>query len=290
MSTSPKPFAFVLMPFSKAFQDAYEVAILPACAAAGAYAERVDQQIFSGSIMERVYNQISKADLVIADMSERNANVFYEVGYAHALGRTTILVTKNEDDIPFDLRQYPHIIYGDSLSHLRTELERRVRWHIENPSSVEAVPDELDIRLDGKPLNRGDCFEVDVRGEAGYLGLDFAVQNRARTAVRTLVFRAGIATPEALDKATDRSNREFEGVKVAPGRLFMHPGSFTLLPCEWASIDYRLQKRHGNMLVGEAFDLCFNAYFESGALTIPFSIRTRGPGAAGAWSRAPRRD
>ena len=146
MPTSPKPFAFVLMPFSKAFEDAYEVAIRPACEAAGAYAERVDQQIFAGSIMERVYNQISKADLVVADMSERNPNVFYEVGYAHALGKTTILVTKTEDDIPFDLRQYPHIIYGGSLSHLKVELERRVRWHIANPSAVETAPEELDVR------------------------------------------------------------------------------------------------------------------------------------------------
>lgn len=61
MATSPKPFALVLMPFSKAFEDAYELAIRPACESAGAYAERVDQQAFAGSIIERVCNQISKA-------------------------------------------------------------------------------------------------------------------------------------------------------------------------------------------------------------------------------------
>jgi hypothetical protein len=55
-STRPRPFAFVLMPFDKSFDDTFELAIEPACDAAGAYAERVDQQIFTGSILDRVYN------------------------------------------------------------------------------------------------------------------------------------------------------------------------------------------------------------------------------------------
>ena len=276
MPTSPKPFAFVLMPFSKAFEDAYNLAIQPACDAAGTYAERVDQQIFAGSIMERVYNQISKADLVIADMSERNPNVFYEVGYAHALGKTTILVTKTEEDIPFDLRQYPHIIYGGSLSHLKVELERRVRWHMANPVSVETVLDELEVRLNGKRLTKGVRLEVQPRGEIGYLGLDFAVRNCAERNVRTLNFRAGVATPDALNKATDRKNYEFEGVAVEGGRVFMHSGHFKLLPNEWAPIDFRLQKKHGNIAIGEVYEMTFNAYFESGAVTIPFQIAAQG--------------
>ena len=277
MSTTPKPFAFVLMPFSNAFEDAYAVAIRPACEAAGAYAERVDQQIFAGSIMDRVYNQIAKADLIIADMSERNANVFYEVGYAHALGKTTVLVTKSEEDIPFDLRQYPHIIYGASLAHLKVELERRVRWHIENPASTETVPEELEIRLNGRLLERGARLEVQARGELGYLGLDFAVQNRAERKVRTLSFRVGISTPETLNRATDRRNYEYEGVLLEGRRMFMNPGHFTLLPQEWAPIDYRLQKKHGNIAVGEEYALAIRVYFESGVIEVPFQIAIRGP-------------
>lgn len=277
MSTSPKPFAFIAMPFAKSFDDAFELAIRPACEAAGAYAERVDQQIFSGSIMERVYNQIAKSDLVVADMSERNPNVFYEVGYAHALGKTTILVTRSEDDIPFDLRQYPHIIYGGSLSHLKAELERRVRWHVENPASVATVPEELEIRLNGSRLTMGARIEVQPRGEYGYIGLDFAVQNRAERNVRTLSFRVGVATPAVLDKATDRKNSDFEGVAVEDGRVFRHPGQFTLLPNEWAPIDFRLSKKHGSVAFGEVFAMTFNAYFESGAVVIPFQVAVQRP-------------
>ena len=58
----------------------------------GAYAERVDEQIFNESILQRIYNQISKADIITADMTDRNENVFYETGYAHTLGKQVILL------------------------------------------------------------------------------------------------------------------------------------------------------------------------------------------------------
>ena len=48
-------------------------------------------------------------------MTGRNANVFYEVGYAHALGKIVLLLTKNADDIPFDLKHHQHIVYGGSV-------------------------------------------------------------------------------------------------------------------------------------------------------------------------------
>jgi len=126
--TRPKPFVFVLMPFSDEFGDVYQLGIKPACEAVGAYAERVDEQIFAGSIIQRVYNQISRADVVVADMTGRNPNVFYEVGYAHALGKAVVLLAQEADDIPFDLKDYPHIVYRRRISDLIPELEKRVRW------------------------------------------------------------------------------------------------------------------------------------------------------------------
>lgn len=57
-STNPKPFVLVLMPFNDKFRDTYGVGIRPACQEAGAYCERVDEQLFEGSILERIYNQI----------------------------------------------------------------------------------------------------------------------------------------------------------------------------------------------------------------------------------------
>lgn len=276
MGTRPKPFVFVLMPFSAGFDDTYQVAIQPACEAAGAYAERVDQQIFTGSIMERVYNQIAKADLIVADMSERNANVFYEVGYAHALGKRTILLTRSEADIPFDLRQYPHIVYGDSLGRLKTELQRRVDWHIANPSQKEAGIEELEVRVNGLRVPGDAALAVDIRGEVGTIAINVAIQNRAERAVRTLQFQAVLAVPDTLERATDRKKSDYEFVVIDGMRLFTVPTPFGLLPSQWASIDFILQRRHEPVTEGEVFACTLHLYFDSGAVSVPFVLRAQG--------------
>ena len=130
----PKEFVFVLMPFDNEFNDIYQLGIKAACESAGVYCERVDEQIFEERILDRIYNQVAKADFLIADMSHRNPNVFYEVGYAHALGKNVILLTNYAEDIPFDLKHFPHIVYGKEITKLKDELERKLNWFVENPS------------------------------------------------------------------------------------------------------------------------------------------------------------
>jgi nucleoside 2-deoxyribosyltransferase len=118
-------FAFVLMPFDEAFDDIYRLGIKETAEKLGIKAERVDEQIFhKQNILERIYDQIAAADFVIADMTGRNPNVFYEIGYAHGRGKTCLLLTSNADDIPFDLKHHRHIIYGNSIQNLRQALER----------------------------------------------------------------------------------------------------------------------------------------------------------------------
>ena len=133
LSTAPKPFVFVLMPFNEDFDDIYKLGIKEAAKEVGAYAERVDEQIFNEGILERIFNQISKADVIVADMTGRNPNVFYEVGYAHALGKIVLLLTQKADDIPFDLKHKQHIVYGNGgskIQSLRSELTPRLNWAI----------------------------------------------------------------------------------------------------------------------------------------------------------------
>jgi hypothetical protein len=161
--TSPKPFVFVLMPFSVDFKDIYESGIKSACEAAGAYCERVDEQLHQGSITQRIYNQIAKADIIVADMSNRNPNVFYETGYAHALGKQVILLTQCADDIPFDLKDYPHIVYGGRIFLLKPELEKRLRRCIEHPMGSAALMEiDLDIYVEGVRLGDNPTIKMDA--------------------------------------------------------------------------------------------------------------------------------
>lgn len=149
----PKPFVFVLMPFSSEFDDVYQLGIKVAAEEAGAYAERVDEQIYAESMSARIYNQIAKADVIVADMSLRNPNVFYEVGYAHALGKLTILLTRSSDDIPFDLKDHYHIVYGRSIVTLREHLIPRLRWALDHVGRRDRPPDgwKLEVQFKGHP-------------------------------------------------------------------------------------------------------------------------------------------
>lgn len=142
-----KPFVFVLMPFHEQFDDVYQVGIKEACESINAYCERVDEQIFEERIIDRIYNQIVKADVIVADMTGRNPNVFYEVGYAHALNKRTILLTQRSEDIPFDLKHFPHIVYEGKITELRDKLKKRVAWAVANIDATGVVPGHPKLRF-----------------------------------------------------------------------------------------------------------------------------------------------
>ena len=126
--TEVKPFAFVLMPFSSDFDDIYKYGIKKTAEELGIVAERVDEQHFSETILERVYRQIENSDFIVADMTGKNANVFYEVGYAHAKGKLCALVTQSATDIPFDLKHHTHVIYDGTIGDLAEKLLPKLEW------------------------------------------------------------------------------------------------------------------------------------------------------------------
>jgi hypothetical protein len=161
-----KLFVFVLMPFDKDFDDTYKFGIKSTCQQLDIYCERVDEQFFEESILDRIYNQIIKADIIISDMTGRNPNVFYETGYAHAFAKKVILLTKSEADIPFDLKHYSHIIYGQSISTLREELTKRLEWYKSNPTEKELVSSEgFHYYFQGVRLEEGIEIKINNRSK-----------------------------------------------------------------------------------------------------------------------------
>jgi len=136
-----KPCAFVLMPFHENFDDVYKCGIKEACRGVKVGCERVDEQRFDETILDRIRGQIQTADIIIAEMTGRNPNVFYEVGYAHALHKRVILLTKSADDIPFDLKQHRHIVYAGKIDGLRRELREELKWCMCTPlQEMDAWP------------------------------------------------------------------------------------------------------------------------------------------------------
>jgi hypothetical protein len=123
--------AFVVMPFgSEDLQVVYEDYVKPTveihCALR---CVRGDDMFGSGVIMDHIIAAIAASEIVIADLTGQNANVFYEVGIAHATDRPVLLLAQSVDDVPFDLRHRRVLIYDYSPRGCK-RLEQRLKDHI----------------------------------------------------------------------------------------------------------------------------------------------------------------
>lgn len=117
-----------MMPFSASFDVVYE-AINTAADAVGLHCRRADDIWENPAIIQDVVSLIDRSKVVVCDCSGRNANVFYEAGIAHTLGRDVILITQSDEDIPFDLRHLRYIKYlnnGEGREDLAERLQQRL--------------------------------------------------------------------------------------------------------------------------------------------------------------------
>jgi len=110
-------FCFVIMPFKDEMKGVYEGAIKPAVESLGLECIRVDEIDGSGNVVRRIIERIHEAKAVIADLTGKSANVFYELGIAHALGNNVIVLAQNvKEDVPFDVSNYKVIPYTDTIT------------------------------------------------------------------------------------------------------------------------------------------------------------------------------
>jgi hypothetical protein len=113
VNVSPTDTCFVMQPFAPPLGDYYEKIYKPAIEKAGLTPIRADADIFgTGKIMDQVWSGINAAKVLVAELTTRNPNVFYEMGLAHALKKPVVLVSSSETDVPFDLKHI-RVIYYD---------------------------------------------------------------------------------------------------------------------------------------------------------------------------------
>jgi len=110
-----RPRAFVAMPFIEPFNTIYREVIKPEADALGFNVIRIDEISAPGIIFEDIKREIAEAKVVIAEITAPNQNVFYELGYAHALNKPTILLAQRGKELPFDIRSYRVIFYEDTI-------------------------------------------------------------------------------------------------------------------------------------------------------------------------------
>jgi hypothetical protein len=129
---------FVLMPFGpKWSRKLFEQHIKPTGNKIGFDVLRADDIYGVTGIMQDVWIYINRARIVIADLTTRNPNVFYEVGLAHAIGKDVVLITQDMADVPFDLQSLRCVVYS-------LELDGPDKFCNDLESTIKAV-------LNGKP-------------------------------------------------------------------------------------------------------------------------------------------
>jgi hypothetical protein len=129
---------FVVMPFEPLFNSEYEKVIKPAIEFAGLRCLRGDEIYTRQAIVDDIWHSIRTARIVIAELSGRNPNVLYEIGLAHAIGKPIVLLTRDERDMPFDLRALRYVFYDlnepDWGTYLKGRLTDTLRVILENPA------------------------------------------------------------------------------------------------------------------------------------------------------------
>lgn len=113
VTVSASDKCFVMQPFAPPLGDYYEKVYKPAIEKAGLTPIRADADLFgTGKIIDQIWRGINDAKVLLAELTSRNPNVFYELGLAHALQKPVVLISSNEEDVPFDL-QHIRVIYYD---------------------------------------------------------------------------------------------------------------------------------------------------------------------------------
>lgn len=124
IGVTQEPYVFVLMPFKDNFFNIYEKAVRPALQEIGCVVEHANDVVtVEDRIIVNIYNQIAQAKFLVADVTGKNPNVFYELGYAHALGKKVLIIVQDKSDIPFDISPLRYLLYKeDSLHALKKDL------------------------------------------------------------------------------------------------------------------------------------------------------------------------
>jgi hypothetical protein len=114
--TTRRRKAFVVMQFTEEFNSLFREVIKPTCEKFDLEVVRADDFFNNGLIIEDINRSLRESAVIIADITPNNPNVYYEVGYAHALGKPTILLSdKKREKLPFDVSGFRTLFYDNSI-------------------------------------------------------------------------------------------------------------------------------------------------------------------------------
>lgn len=172
---------FIAMPFSSEFDAVFDC-IKHTLDQENISATRTDELLGGGHIIEDILEGIATSELVIVDVTDRNPNVFYELGIAHMCKdvEKVILLSQNIESIPFDLRPFRHILYLNDAAGLQSLAEELRKSVVSVRSQIHRIflNEENRGALPTKLMGRDHClysFEI-LDGFAGHDSAKFLLK------------------------------------------------------------------------------------------------------------------
>lgn len=108
---------------------------------------RADEVSSPGSITTEILTRIMHSDLVVADVTYPNPNVFYELGLRHACRVGTVIIRdKNGPKIPFDVAHLRHIEYTSTVTGLKS-LAKGLKNFFDHFENNPDIPDNQLLEL-----------------------------------------------------------------------------------------------------------------------------------------------
>ncbi|MBI5304593.1 MAG: hypothetical protein HY868_20835 [Chloroflexi bacterium] len=127
--TADSPKAFVVMQFGEPYDALYTDVIQPVVNEKKLEAFRADDVYKPGIILQDIISSITESEIIIAEITPPNPNVFYELGYSHAMKKSTILLAERGKPLPFDVSGFRVIFYDNTIKG-KKDVEENLRRHL----------------------------------------------------------------------------------------------------------------------------------------------------------------
>lgn len=153
MKNPNENICFVMMPFGDPFDDYYNELYKPAIEEVDFIPKRADSLFRPSPIIKDIWEYINKSKILIADITDLNGNVMYELGLAHAIAKPVIIISDSIENVPFDLRFLRILIYDKRKpkwgENLKEKIKKSINEIIESPTD-SILPAFLNIKPDTK--------------------------------------------------------------------------------------------------------------------------------------------
>ena len=210
----------------------FDHVIEPACDKFNFNPIRADKIATTGLITNKVIKNLRDAEIVVADLTGHNPNVFYELGVRHALNKHVILIKNQKDKRPFDIQSINIIDYLslDDPKEMQ-KLKNNVIKHIE---SILNEPEEVDLpfitilgehsKIESLCLSKIEDVFGQIKGLKEYLYNNFSCDIDEKTRINAQYIDGEDEAFAALTEATERAKKEVRSSRFFPDSVLGNQG------------------------------------------------------------------